>query len=94
MEKGALNLWNSREYLYLAYGATSAFEVRILFLIWTFSKAKHHILCENLAVTIAKVEMNYESDLRRMPDIRKSQPPSNHTRINKNEELFLQVAQL
>lgn len=71
MEKGVFNFWNLREYFYLVYGVISVFEVRILFFIWIFSKVKYYILCENLVVIIVKVEMNYESDLRRMLDIRK-----------------------
>lgn len=45
-------------------------------------------------MAIAKVDINYESDLRRMPGVRKKEPPSNDGGVNKNERLFLQVAQL
>lgn len=45
-------------------------------------------------VAIAKVEISSESHLRRMSDIRKSEPPSTQWRINKNERPFLQVVQL
>lgn len=93
MEKGTLTLWNSRECPYLASSGTSAFEVRILFLIWILNWAKYHVILENLSMAIAKVEINNESDLKRMSDIRKTKPPYNRRGINKNERLFLQVAQ-
>jgi len=48
---------------------------------------------ETLALTIARVEINYESDLKRMPDTRKPAPPSNCTGRNKTERLLFQVAQ-
>lgn len=44
-------------------------------------------------MAIAKVEINNESDLKRMPDIRKTKPHYNRRGINKNERLSLQVAQ-
>ena len=93
MEKGILTLSNSRECPYLAYSGTSPFEVRILFLIQIINWAKQHVLLEILALTIARVEINYESDLKRMPDTRKPAPPSNHRGINKTERLLFQVAQ-
>lgn len=77
----------------MAYSGTITFEVRILLLIQIINWAKQHVLLETLALAIARVEINYESDLKRMPDTRKPVPPSNHRGINKTERLLFQVAQ-
>lgn len=61
--EGKLTLWNSRGCPNLVYGGNSAFEVKILFLIWSIKKAKHHFICQNLALAITKVAINCGSDL-------------------------------